>query len=67
MVPKTFEAWKSCIINDCKISLTKNYAKNRLVIYQDIKHKETQKFVSLYGEEHMQNIVSWFTKAYEEG
>tara|TARA_B100000767_G_C19668769_1_gene494339 strand:+ start:159 stop:362 length:204 start_codon:yes stop_codon:yes gene_type:complete len=61
MIPETFEDWKSCITKGCKIKLTKNYAKNRLVIYLDIKNKETQKFISLYGYEHLKNIQSWFT------
>ena len=57
MIPKTFEAWKSCIINDCKINLTKDFAKSRLIVCQNTKSKETQKFLSLYGEEHLENIV----------
>lgn len=52
MIPRTFEQWKKCIINDCKIKLTKGFALNRLAVYQDTKNKETQKFVVLYGEQH---------------
>ena len=67
MIPETFEAWQSCIVNDCKISLTKDYVMSRLAIYQDMKNKETQKFVSLYGQEHLQNIVYWLNKiTYED-
>lgn len=66
MIPETFEAWQSCIVNDCKISLTKDYVMSRLAIYQDMKNKETQKFVSLYGQEHLQNIVYWLNKIAEE-
>lgn len=66
MIPETFEAWKSCMINDCKISLTKDYVMSRLAIYQDMKNKETQKFVSLYGQEHLQNIVYWLNNIAEE-
>ena len=66
MIPQTFEAWKSCIVNDCKISLTKDYVMSRLAIYQDMKNKETQKFVSLYGQEHLENIVYWLNNIAEE-
>jgi hypothetical protein len=59
MIPVTFEAWKNCIINDCKIKLTKEFARQRLEIYKDPSKKETQKFVSLYGEKHLKNIIQW--------
>jgi hypothetical protein len=60
MIPQTFEQWKNCIVNDCKINLTKDFAQQRLTVYQDKKNNETQKFVSLYGEQHLQNIIYWF-------
>lgn len=60
MIPQTFEQWQNCIINDCKINLTKDFAQQRLTVYQDKKNHETQKFVSLYGEQHLQNIIHWY-------
>lgn len=60
MVPQTFEQWKQCIIHDCKIDLTKEFAQQRLVIYQDRKHPETDKFIRLYGERHLNNFITWF-------
>lgn len=60
MIPQTFEQWKNCIINDCKINLTKGFAEQRLAVYKDKKNNETQKFVSLYGEQHLQNTINWF-------
>jgi thiaminase len=32
----------------------------RLAVYKDSKNTETQKFISLYGEQHLQNIIKWF-------
>ena len=60
MIPQTYQQWKSCIINDCKINLTKDFAKQRLAVYQDPDNKETQRFISLYGEQHLKNIINWF-------
>ena len=37
MIPNTFEAWKSYIINDCKINLTKDIAKSMMIVYQNTK------------------------------
>jgi len=60
MIPQTFTDWRNCIVNDCKINLTKQFAEQRLSVYQDNKNSETQKFISLYGEQHLQNIINWF-------
>jgi hypothetical protein len=60
MIPQTFNDWKNCIVNDCKINLTREFAKQRLAVYQDNKNVETQKFISLYGQQHLLNIIQWF-------
>jgi len=62
MIPQTFNDWKNCIVNDCKIDLTEEFANQRLLVYQDNKNSETQKFISLYGEQHLQNIINWLKK-----
>ena len=60
MIAQTFAEWKHCIEHDCKIELTKDFAQKRLAVYQDKKNPETQKFISLYGEQHLNNIIKWF-------
>ncbi len=62
MIPQTFNDWTNCIVNDCKINLTKEFAEQRLRVYQDNKNSETIKFISLYGEKHLQNIINWFNE-----
>lgn len=62
MIPQTFDEWKDCIINDCKIDLTTEFAAKRLEVYQDKNNLETRKFVSLYGEQHLQNIINWLER-----
>lgn len=62
MIPNTFEAWRRCIVEDCKIDLTPAFAKSRLAIYEDSDHPETIKFIALYGAQHMSNIISWLKK-----
>ncbi len=66
MTPQTFEQWKNCIINDCKINLTKDFAQQRLTVYRDRKNQETQRFVKLYGEQHLQNIINWYQIVYND-
>ncbi len=60
MIPSDFSEWKDCIERRCNIPLTEDFAKKRLSIYNDNSNPETQRFVQLYGEEHLQNIISWF-------
>jgi hypothetical protein len=62
MIPQTFNDWTNCIVNDCKINLTKDFANQRLTVYQDKQNTETQKFISLYGEQHLNNIIQWFNQ-----
>lgn len=60
MIPQTFHDWKKCITQDCKIDLTKAYAQKRLTVYLNKDSDETKKFLALYGEQHLNNIINWF-------
>lgn len=62
MIPQTFNDWKNCIVNDCKIDLTKEFVAQRLAVYMNKNNAETQKFISLYGEQHLQNIINWLNQ-----
>lgn len=62
MIPQTFNDWKDCIVKDCKVELTKEFALKRLAVYQERENKETKKFISLYGEQHLDNVISWFSQ-----
>jgi hypothetical protein len=43
----------------CGIPLTVEFAKQRLAIYEDHSNAETQRFISNYGMEHLENIKNW--------
>ena len=59
MIPLTFEEWKNCIVNDCGINLTKEFAQSRLKVYTDEGNAETVKFKKLYGKVHLERIIHW--------
>ncbi|MBN8857721.1 MAG: hypothetical protein J0H29_04995 [Sphingobacteriales bacterium] len=61
MIPQSYEQWKNCIEKDCKIRLTKDFARERLTVYTDASDIETQKFISLYGLQHLKNVIHWFS------
>ena len=62
MIAQNFEEWKNCIVNDCKIDLTPQFAAKRLAVYRDRNNPETKKFLSLYGEKHLDNVIYWFQR-----
>lgn len=62
MIPHSFDEWKDCIVNDCKIKLTKSFAQQRLLVYRNAKHPETKSFRKLYGEQHLESVIYWFEK-----
>lgn len=57
MIPQTFEQWRHCIEKNCGITLTKQFARERLAIYENSENGETKKFITLYGKQHHQNII----------
>ncbi|MEN0003345.1 MAG: hypothetical protein AAF798_04355 [Bacteroidota bacterium] len=63
MVPTTFDEWKHCIVEKCKIKLTKHFVANRLKVYENSNNPETRQFVALYGEQHLNNVIYWLKKA----
>ena len=61
MIPATFEQWLNCIINQCQIELTQDFAKQQLSVYRNENNQETQVFVELYGIDHLKNIINWYS------
>lgn len=59
MIPQSFTEWQICITQHCKMPLTKSFAENRLAVYNQTEHAETQKFIELYGKQHLKNIIEW--------
>lgn len=62
MIPQTYEEWRYCIIHDCKINLTKEFATIRLNVYKNADDPETIKFRQLYGDMHLNSVIFWLKK-----
>lgn len=65
-IPTEFEEWKHCIEVKCGIPLTQDFAEQRLTLLEQAEIEETQRFVALYGQEHLSNIKNWFKRVIEE-
>lgn len=63
IIPQTFDEWKHCITVDCGLELTPDFISGRIAALQNPKDYSTQKFIQLYGEQHLQNVLGWFAQA----
>ena len=63
---RTYDDWKHCITELCRIPLTLDYVEARLVVLRDPADHGTQKFITTWGEEHRKRVVAWFEQAERE-
>ncbi len=63
MIPLTYGQWRQCIEHDCGIRLTPDFMHERLAVYVDAGNEETKRFISLYGQNHLKNIIQWYSQA----
>ncbi len=63
---KSYEDWKHCITVLCGIPLTEPYIEQRLAELRDPSNGTTQKFVTMWGEDHRLRVVGWFEQAQQE-
>jgi hypothetical protein len=66
MIPQNYIEWKDCIENKCKIKIDSQFIDNRIKVYKDPENEETKKFVTLYGESYLSNVIFWLEKAKNE-
>ena len=63
IIPHNYEAWHHCIRVDCGVDLTADYIQERIKSLQNEKDFRTQQFVTLYGNQYRQTVLSWFQRA----
>lgn len=66
MIPKNYQTWRNCIVNECGIALTSDFIQQRLDVLRNPTHQETKRLVSLYGQQHLEKLIFWFDIAAEE-
>jgi hypothetical protein len=65
-IPRTYAEWRHCITVSCRIPITSSYVQERLSIWSNPQHEESERFCKLYGERHYQNVIAWFQQAQRE-
>lgn len=65
-IPTTYGSWCHCITVKCSLALTTAYVAQRLVALRDERDAHTRELRRLYGEQHYQNLLTWFERAQRE-
>ena len=66
MTLKSYEDWKHCITELCGIPLTGPYIEQRLAAMRNPADTMTQKFVTMWGDQHRLRVIGWFEQAQQE-
>lgn len=65
-LPQDFQEWRHCIEVLCRIPLTRAYVAQRREELSHLRNRMDQKFVELYGEQHLGRVRAWFEQVWEE-
>ena len=60
---RTYDDWKHCITEICRVPLTPDFVATRLTELRDTQNYNTQKFVGSWGEDHRKQVIAWFEQA----
>jgi hypothetical protein len=66
VIPGDYAQWRHCIVVECGVALTPEYAAHRLAALKLATSEEAQRFKVLYGADHCRRVVSWFEQAAKE-
>ena len=66
MIIQDYDAWVRCITVDCGIPLTVDFIEKRLSALRDGSDAHTKRYLTVYGQDHLDRVIGWFEKALEE-
>ena len=66
VIPTTYEQWRHCITQKCRIQLTRIYVLDRMKTLADASSEENRNFRRLYGDTHYESVKQWFRQALAE-
>lgn len=59
---KSYSEWRHALTELGKITLTPEYARERVEALQNPQDPSTAEFVKLYGEPYLHQVIQWFQK-----
>lgn len=60
---RTYDDWRHCITELCRLPLTRDYVEQRLAALRDPADHGTQKFIAAWGDDHLARVIGWFEQA----
>lgn len=63
IIPYDYATWQHCITVKCGLELTADFISQRLQILGNPNEYERQRFLEIYGAEHLQRVLAWFAQA----
>lgn len=66
MIPDSYDQWRECITIKCGVPLTAEFIESRLETLKDGSSHEVKKFTDLYGEQHLRQVMDWYSRALQE-
>ncbi len=63
IIPQSYEEWRHCIVVECGLDLTSSFIEERISSLQNDRDSHTRQLARLYGQQHLQKVLSWFMQA----
>lgn len=66
-LPQSLKEWRYCIEVLCGTPLTESFVESRIRQLTQLEDKLDRRFLELYGEEHRQQVLTWYRQVQSEG
>lgn len=66
MIPTTYDEWRHCIEQICRIPLTADFIARRLSELNNPQLHSTEQLYRCYGPAHVEAIRGWFRQAAQQ-
>jgi len=63
LIPTNYESWRYCIQVKCGLTLSPEFAKERIAVLGDPNNAEMRRFAKLYGDPYREQVLEWFRLA----
>ena len=64
--PTNYGEWRECIEVHCRMRITEAFCKERIADLEKGKSLYASRFIELYGEQHLRDVLEWMRRAQAE-
>lgn len=66
LLPQTYAAWRYCVEQRSKVTITAAFLDERLTTLADLNHAEPKQLVTWFGHDYLVRLISWVKQARAE-